>query len=93
MLFRSGALDISSTTIRNAYMLKPNIIDGQQRERILEKFDALLRRDIYSTEGELSESDRIEFDHEVLRAYGIEQYYNDIKNSLLSMQKMRLGVR
>lgn len=88
-----GALDISSTTIRNAYMLKPNIIDGQQRERILEKFDALLQRDVYSTERELSEIDRIEFDHEVLRAYGIEQYYNDIKNSLLSMQRMRLGVR
>lgn len=88
-----GALDISSTTIRNAYMLKPNIIDDQQRECILEKFDALLRRDVYSTERELSETDRIEFDHEVLRAYGIEQYYNDIKNSLLSMQRMRLGVR
>ena len=88
-----GALDISSTTIRKAYMLDPNIIDSEQRERILEKFNVLLQRDVYSTERELSEIDRIEFDHEVLRAYGIEQYYCDIKNSLLSMQRMRLGVR
>ena len=88
-----GALDISSTTVRNAYMLNPNNINNQQRERILEKFDALLQREVYSTERELSEADRIEFDQEVLRAYGIDQYYNDIKNSLLSMQRMRLGVR
>ena len=52
-------------------MLKPNIIDGQQRERILEKFDALLQRE-FILRKELSETDRIEFDHEVLRAYGIE---------------------
>jgi len=88
-----GALDINSTTIRNAYMLNPNIIDRQQRERILEKFNLLLQRDVYSTERELSETDRIEFDHEVLNAYGIDQYYSEIKNSLLSMQRMRLGVR
>ena len=88
-----GALDISSTTMRNAYMLNPNIIDSKQRECILEKFDELLQREVYSTERELSEVDRIAFDHEVLRSYGIDQYYNDIKNSLLSMQRMRLGVR
>lgn len=88
-----GALDISSTTMRNAYMLNPNIIDSKQRERILEKFDVLLQREVYSTERELSEVDRIAFDYEVLRSYGIDQHYNDIKNSLLSMQRMRLGVR
>ena len=88
-----GALDISSTTMRNAYMLNPNNIDSEQRERILEKFNSLLQREVYSTERELSEVDRIAFDHEVLRSYGIDQYYNDIKNSLLSMQRMRLGVR
>lgn len=88
-----GALDINSTTIRNAFMLDPSLIDDERRERILRKFDALLQREVYPTERELSESDRIEFDLEVLRAYGIEQYYNDIKNSLLSMQRMRLGVR
>lgn len=88
-----GALDFNSNTMRNAYMLNPSLIDNNQRKRILEKFSALLKRNVYPTVRELSEADRIEFDYEVLRAYQIEHYYDDIKSSLLSMQKMRLSVR
>ncbi len=88
-----GALDINSNAIKNAYMLKPDIISKHHRDSILKKFTPLLQRKVYSTKEELFKSDRIEFDYEVLRAYGIERYYDNIKNSLLSMQKMRLGVR
>ncbi len=87
-----GALDISSTTLRNAFMLNPGRVNTEQRDIILRTFDALLQREVYSTERELSEADRIAFDREVLRAYGIEEYYEAIKDSLLSMQRMRLGV-
>lgn len=88
-----GALDINSNTIRNAYMLKPNLISATQREHILNKFAPLLERPIFSTEVEFEQRDRIEFEHTVLSAYGIDEYFDAIKGSLLSMQKMRLNVR
>jgi len=88
-----GALDINSTTIRNALMLNPNLITAEHRRTILTRFEPLLSRNVLTTEEELARADRREFDLAVLTAYGIEQYYADIKSSLLSMQQMRLCVR
>lgn len=88
-----GALDISSTTIRRAYMLNPELISQESRRDILQKFDALLRRRIGKTEQELEAGDRREFDLAVLAAYGIEGHYEHIRASLLSMQRMRLNAR
>lgn len=88
-----GALDISSTTIRNALMLKPSLITTEQRRLILDSFEPLLNRNVLSTEEELMAEDRYLFDNAVLSAYGIDQHYDAIKNSLLSMQRMRLRVR
>lgn len=88
-----GALDISSTTIRNALMLRPSLITPEQRSLILESFEPLLNRNVLSTEEELMAEDRYLFDNAVLTAYDIEQHYDAIKNSLLSMQRMRLRVR
>lgn len=88
-----GALDISSTTIRNALMLNPSLISAEQRRTILTRFEPLLNRNVLSTEEELAQEDRGDFDLAVLNAYGIAHHYNEIKNSLLSMQHMRLCVR
>lgn len=88
-----GALDISSTTIKKAFMLNPELITINQRNNILTRFAPLLNREIYTTDRELNEPDRIAFEHEVLSSYGIDAYYDAIKDSLLSMQRMRLSVR
>ena len=88
-----GALDINSTTIRNAYMLNPELISNEHRQVILQKFDVLLHREIKKTVDELASADRRDFDLTVLSAYGIEDYYERIKRSLLFMQQMRLCAR
>lgn len=88
-----GALDINSTTIRNAYMLNPELISIEHRQVILQKFDVLLHREIKKTIDELAAEDRRDFDLAVLSAYGIEDYYDKIKASLLFMQQMRLNAR
>lgn len=88
-----GALDISSTTIRNALMLDPLLVLNEQRRDILDAFEPLLHRNVATTEEELTLHDRKNFDMVVLSAYGIDKYYDQIKSSLLSMQRMRLSVR
>ncbi len=88
-----GALDISSTTIRNAFMLNPELLSNENKNAILEAFEPLLDRQVEHTSVELTLEDRRNFDITVLRAYGIEEHYESIKQSLLSMQKMRFCVQ
>ena len=42
---------------------------------------------------ELSDDIRLEFEHTVLRSFGIDDYFEKIKSSLLSMQETRATVR
>lgn len=42
---------------------------------------------------ELSDDARLQFEHEVLRSFGIDEYFEKIKNSLLSMQASRATVK
>ena len=88
-----GALDINKDSIKNAFMLNPKLVNQEDRQIILSKFRPLLERKIMTTEKELCQQDREIFDMAVLRAYGIEDYYQSIKSSLLSMQKARLSVK
>lgn len=88
-----GALDINSTTMQNMLMLDPDRLTPEHRDTILTAFGPLTRREIGSTEQELAEEDRRTFDLAVLSAYGIERYYDRIKDALLSMQRMRLQAK
>lgn len=88
-----GALDINKNSIKKSFMLNPNLVNKNDRNLILEKFEPLLARDIMTTDKELFQKDRKDFDMIVLSAFGIEDYYESIKESLISMQKARLSVK
>lgn len=88
-----GALDINKNTLSGSFMLDPNLLNDNQKQNIIAKFEPLLARNILSTKEELQARDREEFDRTVLAAYGLSSYYENIKESLLSMQNMRLSVR
>lgn len=87
-----GVLDISKGSISNSFVLNPKMIKKKSRSEILEKFKPILNREILSTTEELQQLDRMEFDRTVLRAFGIEKFYYDIKKSLVSMQNSRSSV-
>ena len=42
---------------------------------------------------ELNDESRLLFEHEVLRSFGIDEYFEKIKSSLLSMQEARATAR
>jgi len=87
-----GVLDINKSSISSSYMLNPALIT-EAADEIITAFSVLKNRTIKPTEEELRQADRIAFDRAVLRAYGIENLYDSIKNSLLSMQRTRLSVK
>lgn len=88
-----GALDISNENMGKNYMLDPAQLSQKQRKDILNAFKPILNRDIMDTLNEKKQKDRINFEHIVLQAYGIDNYYENIKSSLISMQTVRRSAR
>ena len=89
----AGALDLNKDKFADSFMLNPSMLSEQQKQEIISAFAPLLKRKILPVEQELEQEDRKEFDTTVLKAYGMESIYNEIKDSLLSMMKVRLGAR
>ncbi len=88
-----GALDINAKNIEQSFMLNPLLLTPNQAKTIIEAFVPLKARTIYDTERELQMEDRIHFDHIVLQAYDIDNIFEQIKQSLLSLQRTRLSVK
>lgn len=88
-----GALDINKGSFERMYMLNPELIAADDKLKIKKAFEPLKNRDIEETLKELQLEDRINFDHVVLQAYGIDHLYDDIKHTLVSLQTSRLSVK
>lgn len=88
-----GVLDVNKDSISKCYMPDPRLVSSSDRTKILQAFSKLEQRSILKVCDELEDSDRIEFEHIVLTAFGIDEYYECIKQSLLSMQRTRATVK
>lgn len=88
-----GVLDINANNISKSFMLNPNCLTKEQASAIVKAFQPIKNRKVFDTETELQREDRTNFDHVVLRAFGIDNYYDKIKASLMSMQRARRNVR
>lgn len=85
-----GALDTRADTFKKMYMLNPDLISQEQRDEIVSAFKVLKSRNIKDALEEIEEEDRSSFDSVVLKAYGIEQFTDKIKESLRRMLQVRL---
>ncbi len=88
-----GVLDVNKDSIANCYMLNPKLVKEDDRKKILAAFEKVKSRKIKKVSEELEDESRLAFEHEVLRSFGIDEYFNKIKDSLLSMQETRATVR
>jgi hypothetical protein len=88
-----GALDNNNENIGKTRMLDPRLLSASQAKKILTAFKPLLSREILTTEQEYSQSDRLAFEHVVADCYGYTRIFDRIKNSVLSMQRVRLSVQ
>lgn len=88
-----GVLDINKDSIANCYMLDPKQVNASARDKILTAFEKVKVRSIMKVSDELHDAARLEFEHEVLRSFGIDEYFDKIKSSLLSMQEARAAVK
>lgn len=87
-----GVLDASSSNFKSISMLDPRRLEKEDAEDIIRLFTGIEARGVLDTPDEMQDTLREEFDRRVLKAFGIESYYEEIRNSLLSMQQTRLAV-
>lgn len=88
-----GVLDVNKDSIANCYMLNPKLVSQDDRTKIIAAFEKLKARQTMRVSEELSDDIRLEFEHTVLKSFGIDDYFEKIKSSLLSMQETRATVR
>jgi hypothetical protein len=89
-----GALDLSSTRMKsNLKMLNPKLLTDKQKNDIKLKFKPLKNRVIYPILDELKLEDRKDFDDEVLNAFGIINYKEQIEDSLKTLYSIRMNVK
>ena len=88
-----GVLDINKDSISKCCMLNPKLVTQGDREKILAAFEPLKQKTIRKTPDELQDPIRLAFEREVFRSFGIEEFFDPIRSSLLSMQQTRLAVK
>lgn len=88
-----GVLDVNKDNIAKCYMLNPNLVSATDRQNILSAFEKLKARQIMKVSEELKDEIRLDFEHIVLQSFGMEDYFDKIKSSLLSMQETRATAR
>ena len=88
-----GVLDVNKDSIANCYMLNPKLVSKENKNKIINAFEKLKARNILKVSEELNDDIRLEFEHTVLSSFGIDNYFEKIKSSLLSMQETRATVK
>lgn len=88
-----GVLDINKDSIASCYMLNPNTLSATHKAIIKRLFRRIVAKEITSIEAELADSEWQAFNNAVLSAYGIEEYYPQIVNSLVSLRKVRMAAK
>ena len=89
-----GALDLSSTKMKyNYHLLNPDLIGDDEKEKIKNSFLPLKQRDIEFLPAEVELRDRKVFENVVANAYGLSDEWDEIKQSLIELHKIRMSVK
>ena len=89
-----GALDLRATKFeRDFKIFNPNLLTDEQKERLIIAFEPIKQRDRLPLEEELEMDDRIHFENILMEIYEISEYYEQIKQSLLELFRIRFAVK
>lgn len=88
-----GALDICAQNFKKMYILDCKYLSKEQIQSILSAFKPLLEREIKTTIDEYQQSDRLAFEKVVAECFGYADYFDEIVNCVIEMQRVRLSVK
>lgn len=85
-----GALDLSSVKFTNNYqMINSELLKEKEKEKIKELYKKIENRNVCKIEVELKMEDRKELDIYILKCFNLEYSYEELKNALVSLVRMR----
>lgn len=88
-----GVLDLNKNKVEERFrILNPELISQVNKTQIIDLYKKLESRDVKPIKEELEQADRVDFDKAVLKAFGLEGYYDKIKMSLLQLFNIRKSV-
>ncbi|MCM1547211.1 MAG: hypothetical protein NC034_02530 [Ruminococcus sp.] len=88
-----GALDNCSQNVEKMYILDSAKLSKEQMQSILSEFKPLLERKIKTTIDEYQQLDRLAFEKIVAECFGYAEYFDEIVNCVIEMQRVRLSVK
>ena len=89
-----SALDLSKNRIAAVFRVPdPSRIARGDRDRIVEAFQPLLSRDVFSVPQELEAPDRRQLDDTVFRAVGLKRFARAMRESLSALYRIRKAVK
>jgi len=88
-----GALDNRAKNTKMVLMLDPRHLQKSDANRIIKAFEPLLRRKIMTTVIEYEQADRLLFERTVADCFNYSEHLEQIMNSVLEMQRVRLSVK
>ena len=89
-----GALDLRATKFeRDFKILDPNIPTESEKNEIIETFSPIMERNRLPLLEELESQDRIDFENRLMEIYGVSNYHEPIKISLLELYRLRFAVK
>jgi len=89
-----GALDLRATKFeRDFKILNFQLLSDEQKTNIVNAFLPITQRSRLPLEQELEQEDRINFENILFECFGISEFYNSIKESLIHLYKIRFAVK
>jgi len=89
-----GALDLRATKFeRDFKILNFQLLSDEQKANIVNAFLLITQRSRLPLEQELEQEDRINFENILFECFGISQFYDSIKESLIHLYKIRFAVK
>ena len=89
-----GALDLRETKFeRDFKILNFQLLNDEQKASIVNAFLPITQRSRFPLEQELEQEDRINFENILFECFGINEFYNSIKESLLHLYKIRFAIK
>ncbi|MBU3197199.1 N-6 DNA methylase [Clostridium algidicarnis] len=88
-----GVLDLNKDKVEERFrILNPQLISEADKTQIIDLYKKLESRNVKPLKEELKQADRVNFDKAVLKAFGLEGYYDKIKISLMQLFNIRKSV-
>jgi len=89
-----GALDLKASKFeRDFKVLNFQLLSKEQKQRIINAFEPITKRNRMPLKQEIEHTDRVNFEKVLLEAFEIDEHFEAIKSALLQLYNIRFAIK